>query len=122
MSDFKYKTANGWTKETIKAQIRKYNNGKKAEKYGVCQYLTPEGNRCAIGCFIPSGHIALESKKSVKGVLEDYPELKDKMPFDDISGLRNFQGAHDSHINQIDGLSVYPTIEKWIDQHVEDAT
>jgi hypothetical protein len=46
----KHKLINGWTKETVMAQVKKYNNGTKATKewQRVCQYLTDKGNRCAI--------------------------------------------------------------------------
>src|SRR5271156_3153544 len=90
-----YKLANGWTKETVMAQIKKYNNGTKATREsGSCTYLAKDGNRCAIGCFIPDGHKALLDDGSAYHIV-DYPELAKLMPFDDRCILQVFQEIHD---------------------------
>jgi hypothetical protein len=115
----KHKLINGWTKETVMAQVKKYNNGTKATKewQRVCQYLTDKGNRCAIGCFIPDGHKALKSEVPASALVNkyNYPELAHLMPFQGDS-LDAFQRAHDwasSH------ASVWGAIEEFLNDDVE---
>jgi hypothetical protein len=112
-----YKLANGWTKEKVMQQIKKYNSGTKAKIPGCfgCSYQTPYGNRCAIGCFIPDGHPGLKSGSLVNDLLEVYPELKDKMPFRSMRALRAFQITHDSCKG-----SVYDAVDKFLTTKCED--
>lgn len=92
----KLKLINGWTKETVTAQVKKYNNGSRSrdEKRERCCYLTDDGNRCFVGCFLPDGHEGLYSEKASEVLLRIYPELELKMPFA-IQDLGIFQVVHD---------------------------
>jgi hypothetical protein len=121
-----FKLINGWTKETVLAQVKKYNNGTKAirEETGHCAYKTAQGNRCAVGAFIPDGHTAaLNSSASGSGMIENFPELKPFMPFShevscDGTGaipLNVFQKAHDGSIDD----NVYESIKHFLDTKVE---
>lgn len=112
------KLINGWTKESVMAQVKKYNNGTKATSDinpEICVYQNKSGNRCAIGCFIPDGHPALGSKKPANMLIFDYPNLKYYMPFDTEDGLRKFQKAHDRAY----AGKVYTSIERFLNEEVE---
>ena len=41
-----------------------------------CAYLNDEGNKCAIGYWIPEDHEALEFIGTVSGLIAKYPDLK----------------------------------------------
>ena len=111
-----FKLINGFTKESVMAQVKKYNNDRKAVKPdGSCIYLTSDGNRCAIGCFIPDGHKALESRFEVEEIMYIFPDLARYMPFDIMDGLRDFQIAHDL----CGSKSVYDRVQNFLNDQVE---
>ena len=119
----KFKLINGWTKESVMAQAKKYNNDYTSVNSftGSCSYENRDGNRCAIGCFIPDGHISLKATENVKHLLEMYPELANKMPLES-KGLVKFQDVHDflfqeSHFTSING--VHKAIQNFLDNEVE---
>jgi len=117
----KFQTINGWTKEKMKVAIRAGNNGKRAfdPQEHVCRYLTPDGNRCAVGCFLPDGHPGQSYEGTTIGLLNEYPELKKKMPLSP-EALRRLQKVHDSHISARDALDMRDVLCEWIDKNVED--
>jgi hypothetical protein len=95
----KYKLINGWTKNKMKEYIVKYNKNTPAVDNQTCVYETEDGNRCAIGIFIPdSFKIALKFDSGVKKLLDKYPELNDYMPLE-IEGLKRMQDIHDNPFN-----------------------
>lgn len=107
--------ANGWTKETVLAQVQAKNNGTRATSdTGECKYETGTGNRCAIGCFIPAGHRGLDSGGGVVFLLSDYPELREHMPFNQLSDLQRLQSAHD---DCGDDENVHAAIAEFLDRH-----
>lgn len=114
----KYKTINGWTKESMKAAIAKGNKGKRAydEEYG-CLYLTEDGNKCAIGCFIPDGHKAQRDSVTASLLTLKFPDLDRTMPIEG-EGLSRLQLIHDSAPSLSDPRSA---LYAWIDKNVEDA-
>ena len=119
-----YKLSNGWTKEKVMEQIKKYNNNTRAIRGTQCQYKDENGNRCAIGCFIPDEHNGLGFQGGVGDLLKNYPDLKLYMPLDDIMGLESFQVAHDESYSYGQdktkiGLPVYPRIVEWLEENVE---
>jgi hypothetical protein len=114
----KFKTKNGWTKERMIAQIRKYNDGTRAlDEFGTCRYQTSSGNRCAVGCFIHDGHEGLRSRRALYGLLADHPDLNDVIPLD-YSALSKMQSIHDDEDGKGD---VRDRLESWINKNVEDA-
>lgn len=115
-----YKTANGWTKEKMKAQIRLKNNGTQAfaSRACGCVYRTETGNACAIGCFIPDDSLALNHLGTVKSLLVSHPDLKRLMPLAGGNALSEFQEVHDSP--RPTG-SLHEALFAWIDANVEDA-
>lgn len=66
-----------------------------------CQYLTSDGRKCAIGCFIPDGHKGRYYEGNVADLLEDYPDLKENMPPLNELGLSVFQNFHDAELTHI---------------------
>jgi hypothetical protein len=117
-----YKTINGWTKEKMKEQIRKKNNGSRAWEEGKigymsgCRYRTPDNNHCAVGCFIPENHEALQYVGDSNWLLNHYPGLEFDMPLNK-EALFTMQQIHDEAI----GVNVQEILCKWIDQNVVDA-
>lgn len=113
----KYKLANGWTKEKVMEQVKKYNNGTRCQnQYTKECFYSKDGNRCAVGCFIPDDHIAaLEFRGGSLDLLLEYPELNKFMPFDDPRALSHFQGAHDT--GYVD--NIHRGIEKFLGEWVE---
>jgi len=114
---------NGWTKATMKAAIRKYNNGTPAVDYndeGVysCEYKAKDGNRCAVGCFIPDGHEALQSGEPASSLAADYPDLEKVLPILDADLINSFQLTHD-RCRESDA-DLHKTLDNWIDDALED--
>lgn len=112
-----YKTANGWTKEKMKAQIRLKNNGTRSSEGSRCVYRTKDGSACAVGCFIPDGHEALDTIWPASTLVRTYPSLASLVPLTSLDGLNSLQCAHDRHI----GLNLHEALFSWIDENVEDA-
>lgn len=113
-----YKLAKGWTKAKVLRQVMKFNNGTRAIEIKPgreqCLYKTPDGNRCAIGAFIPfKGGKTLAFIGGVDTLLGHYPALKKYMPFDDIIALAHFQNAH----NKAEG-NVIDSIKTFLDKYV----
>jgi len=114
---------NGYTKETMKRLIRKYNMDKRSVHKGSCLYQSPDGNRCAVGCFIPDHHPALKSISGVDGMLKEYPDMGDCMPLP-IMWLEMFQELHDMYDpnhKRFKGKGLLDVLCDWIDENVEDA-
>jgi hypothetical protein len=133
-----FELINGYTKEKLKNLILTKNIGEPAlappmdmenedgfmvkEAPGYCVYFNPENNnRCAIGCCIPDSFIEehkakLQEELSVDGLLKDFPELVEHMPFD-LRGCGAFQLAHDQWEIVNSGLSLHAYLCKWIDEN-----
>lgn len=121
---------NGWNREKVMAQLKKYNNGTRAMKpsssslgdHTVCSYKDENDNRCFIGAFIPDNHSALTKEADVFSLLSKYPDLERKMPIDLLS-LGGFQQVHDNYGNIYYGpakLSLHEVAENWLKNNVED--
>ena len=91
-----YSCINGWTKKKMLAVIRARKSTKPAyDSCGaVCMYLTPDGNKCGVGLFIPDGHEGPSFVGDSSDLLIVYPYLADYMPLNK-NGLRKFQRSHD---------------------------
>lgn len=102
-----YKAINGWTKARMKEQIRAKNDGSKARDELGCCYMTPDGNRCAVGCFIPDDNeVALDYAGAVSYLLRYCPDLKDVLPLE-LSGLLAMQIVHDDVNPDLDVREIY---------------
>lgn len=75
-----------------------------------CQYLTPDGLKCAAGCLIPEGQYNPEFEGSTSGVIfSNY----DVFPSDiDPKELRQWQRYHDHDFST---FSVNFSYQKWIE-------
>ena len=89
---------NGWIDSTIKKTIDKNFTGRGFNKHGVCEYLTKDGKKCAVGIFIPDGHKAQTMEGSVRDLLHKFKDLLDIMPLNSNS-LFLLQKYHDFDLN-----------------------
>ncbi len=64
-----------------------------------CMYLTAEGKKCAIGCFIPKDHPSQDLEGGVDTLLRTNPSLEKYMPSGNINVLEAFQFAHDNKLD-----------------------
>lgn len=114
---------NGWTKEKVMAQIKKYNDGTRSvnkmapDNETYCSYQNAEDNRCFVGCFIPSDHKALTSGKDIIALMDEFPSLEDLMPFE-IGELSLFQTVHDKSNKTHDG-DTYKALEVFLNTRVK---
>lgn len=115
-----YKTINGWTKDRMKAQINKYNNGTKSESNEFCVYETERGNRCAVGCFIPDLHNGLHYRGNVHNLVLKYSDLKRYMPLT-IDAMKQLQRVHDRFDKRNSYKDIKQAMYAWIDSAVVDS-
>jgi hypothetical protein len=113
-----YPCINGWTKERMRQAIRAGNNGTRAMQPGIgrCVYLTHDGNKCAVGCFIPDGHPAQRSNDVAYGLIHGFPDLAASMPLA-VDGLSYMQSQHDYCPPDAD---VRDVLCAWIEANVSD--
>lgn len=125
-----YKPINGWTKkkilEVIEARRYKVAATKSVDNRTFCAYLTSNGNKCAVGLFIPTGHIAQKATNAVKRMLHENKDLKKLMPFE-LEVLELFQCVHDvesssvfERTKQKFGGNAKLAMLTWVKENVED--
>lgn len=111
-----YETINGWTVEDMKAAIRARNNGSVCvDGDNGCMYFH-DGNRCAVGVFVPD-HVTREDRtlSALGGTPLGFPdELMAGMPLDH-AGLDAMQDEHDQFSGNGDMRDV---LCEWVDEHV----
>lgn len=107
---------NGWTKSKMIETIKARNIGKQSRDKVSCLYRGPEGNRCAVGCFIPDElyYTGMEHR-SVDTLLRTEPGLLPHMPLPTDAMLR-LQVIHDSER----WADPRPALIDWIKQHVDE--
>jgi len=116
----------------MKEQLRRYNTGISARQSQfvsgacACSYLTRDGNRCAIGCFIPTDHEGLHFNGSVYSLFAAYVDLAAHMPLA-LWGLGKFQAVHDGYdrlrgasSDPVNYPSLHAVLDRWIDENVVD--
>jgi len=108
-----YECINGYTKESMINKIYEGNNGERAHDGTACCYLTQNGNKCAVGCFIPDGHRGQSFRGDVLKLLRGCPDLEEFMPLNQY-GLLSLQGVHD--ITSI--ADPRPLLIEWINENV----
>jgi len=68
-----------------------------------CLYLNQNGQKCAVGLFIPDGHASQTDSamdtENAKGLLFHYPDLLDHMPVEDVRLLNAWQTFHDCELS-----------------------
>lgn len=124
----KYKLKHNWTKKQVMAQVKAYNNGKRAveieEIYpdvweSIPVYRTRDGNRDPIGCFVMAGHPGLNYNGSCDALLEACPDLMKFMPFESVEALVRMQEHHDLADSIFKG-SVWDAMEQFLKLEVEE--
>lgn len=90
---------NGWTKEKVIKHVKENFKGfafrtNISNGRGLCQYLTKDGKKCAVGLFIPDGHTAQNSEDRAIVILNQYPELSKRMPLNEDQ-MNKWQKWHD---------------------------
>lgn len=124
----KYKTINGWTKEKMKAQIKKMNTGyaSMVEGSGVCAYrgVDPSGQRnaCAVGCFIPDEKYSALMDRGIGIVVTElfnqFPNIMSDMPLPE-EALVSMQRVHDRiHPSS---QTTHDKLFSWIEDNVVDS-
>lgn len=109
-----YKLQNGFTKDMMIEKIVKYNNGQKSSNGHNCLYsMDNDSNRCAVGCFIPDDHEALNSGSSAYHVIGSY-KLEKYMPLES-DAMDKFQTFHDL---QESGVFIQDKLINWIHENV----
>lgn len=111
----KYKPLNGYTKQKIIDTIMERNKGERARRGDACSYKTPEGNHCAVGCFMPDEHPGMELRANVERLIEEYPDLEGTLPLG-IEALHELQLIHDIDSQ---GKDPRPALIKWVEENVE---
>lgn len=110
-----YKCVNGWTKEKMKEAIRAGNNGTRSAKSDdpdSCLYRGDNGNKCAIGCFMPDDFY----NRSLEGFAASHFVATSWVPIADIVALSALQICHDKIYHD----DPRPACYAWIDENVED--
>lgn len=84
--------------DKVRRVLEQNFTGKATGAWGLCEYLTADGRKCAIGCFIPHGHQGQMLKDDVVELLTRYPGLKNYMPCNNLDLLADFQEFHDTEL------------------------
>jgi hypothetical protein len=108
------KCINGWTKEKMLKVIkaRPFEKASFNDDIDTCLYLNEDGNKCAVGLFIPDGHKGEDFSGDSDRLLRKYPELKKYMP---LGHMREFQKVHDKNL-----LRAKTKMIEWVMENVED--
>ena len=112
-----YNTQNGWTKERMKQEIQEKMLGHcSVDDEGDCVYRAPDGNRCAVGVFLPDA--AYRETMETLLVSDFYSDIHMYMPLG-LEGMYELQDRHDGLVrNEYDPR---PALLAWIDKNVQDA-
>lgn len=89
----------------------------KGEFEGKCCYLTDNGKKCAVGCFIPDGHEGQNFEGTAADLMKKYHELK--LPLSKY-GLMAFQNVHDKMSSDLDKDTQLDILIDWIKTNVVD--
>lgn len=110
-----YRCINGWTKDRMLEVVtnRPFEEAAYCDKREECYYIMPNGNRCAVGLFIPNDHPALKESMGVVAVCGKYRGLLEILPLE-LSGMQDFQLAHD-----LNKENAKTKMIEWIQTNVE---
>lgn len=113
-----FQPINGFTKAKILEVLKgRKHDGPSVNENRTCLYKSPlDGNRCAVGMFLPEGHDGESYIGPVSLLLHDHPDLSDKMPLI-LIGLEKLQAAHDNLVN---GGNVKAAMIDWVEKNVSD--
>lgn len=115
----KYRTLNGWTKESMIKHIENEMKDWPSEKDGTCVYRAEDGNKCLVGCFIPDELYEPEFDQLLDfagiDLFDQRPELIYKMPLE-TNAMVILQELHDTT-----SMNPKPILKKWINENVENS-
>lgn len=101
------------THKEIMVKIMRHNSGSRAlnTDLDVCAYITKDGNRCAIGCFLPR-RLAKQYADvgSVTDLINADENLIDFMPSKSKQWLLRLQEQHDTY----EGKYLHHTLNLWL--------
>jgi len=119
-----YECINGWTKKKMLKILnaRRYSKPAIDKTTGSCLYLAANGNKCAVGLFIPKGHAGQKFSGIAYDLFTHYEDLSARMPLSQI-GMTEFQESHDSETYN-DGQKFNGNAKEamiaWVKKNVED--
>lgn len=128
----RFKCINGFTKQKMIDTINEkmldhgsWNPGVHPDGVsgpGFCAYRSPNGNKCAVGVFIPDDLYVPEMEgRGVRHIsfTDFYPGIEKCMPLE-LDGLYEMQQRHDVSATQTPTLDPRPALIEWINANVED--
>jgi len=92
---------NGYTKESTIAKLKAEFKGKANNGSG-CFYLTDDGRKCAIGCFLAKGPWQ-KDQTTVSVLIETYPQVAKMLPMD-LTSCYRLQEIHDKHSGNTEAI------------------
>ena len=123
-----YKTINGWTKKKMSQAImermldHRSVGPARGHNPNQCRYRASDGNRCAVGVFIPDELYTTDMDTIVTSYIKPFPwnggPIDALMPLP-ILGLMELQHVHDDYTGP--GPDPRPALLAWINENVEDA-
>lgn len=121
-----HKTINGWTKAKMIEKIRSRPFVEAASDGNRCMYRSPDGNKCAVGVFIPDEMYSGEMDNTaigdvtITGVLRRFPDLSDVLPLRG-AGLICMQNVHDACTGPLsERTDATKALIEFVENHVED--
>ena len=123
-----YKTINGWTKKKMSQAIMERMLDHRSVGHALehtpakCRYRAPDGNRCAVGVFIPDELYTPDMDTRLTSHIQPFPwnggPIGALMPLT-IHGLLELQHVHDDYTGP--DPDPRPALLAWINENVEDA-
>jgi hypothetical protein len=110
-----FKPINGYTKTKMIEMIQTTMLDHPSMNGIQCAYLASDGNRCAVGVFLPNNHASLFDERDVRGLIGAHPELKGYMPLP-LAAMTSLQDIHDDCPDTEDPR---PELINWINNNVE---
>lgn len=121
----KFKPINGYTRAKIIQAIEDNMmnhpavNVTESGEFNCCTYLAADGNKCAVGIFLPAGHLSQKSRENVRGIMMTYPDLATILPLP-LAALEKLQNLHDSVAHsETPNADPRPKLIAWVKENVK---
>lgn len=114
-----YKCINGWTKSKMLKVVKARRYNCRSTEHDICAYLSSNGNKCALGLFIPNRHLGLQTSGNYHDLIRKCPDLLDKMPLTK-SGMIKLQIVHDLCDESPYKGNAKAAMIDWIEKNVEE--
>lgn len=114
-----YRTVNNYTKQKMIEIINREFIGKavNTEDYSQCYYKSPDGKKCAIGCFITEDRYTESFENLSAETLLNNFSIGFLMPLEE-NGLMQFQYYHDNLDNEVSPEEQKQLLIEWIEKNV----